>query len=204
VEGDPSMSANLAPSAGQPRLARIALVALFAAGQPLGVAVIYFTWWRPWSWLGVALTAFTPMVAARLATRFFHSAEMRPAMRRYSNRLVVTMAVYFVTLVATTELYRRGLGAGPLGYVLAILPAAPVVGIFLLLARYFREETDEVMRSVVMTSLVWSGAATFCEATVWGFLATFGKAPHLWMWAVPVAFFAQFGVTGPLAGRRLR
>jgi hypothetical protein len=57
---------------------------------------------------------------------------------------------------------------------------------------------------MVMNSLVWSGAATLCEATVWGFLETFGKAPHLWMWAVPVAFFAQLAVTGPLAAWRYR
>lgn len=32
----------------------------------------------------------------------------------------------------------------------------------------------------------------------------FGKAPHLWLWVVPIAFFAQMGVTMPLALRRYR
>jgi hypothetical protein len=198
----PELSASRSRSPS--RSARIALVALAASGLPIGLAIVWLTWWTPWSWIGVALMSFSPMVAARLASYFFRAAEIRPAMRRYSNRLAVTMIVYFLVLLATTQLYQHGLTEGPLGYVLAVLPAAPIVGVFLIYGRYFQEETDEVMRNIVMTSLVWSGAVTLCEATVWGFLETFGKAPNLWMWVVPVAFFAQLAITGPLAGRRYR
>jgi quinol-cytochrome oxidoreductase complex cytochrome b subunit len=125
-------------------------------------------------------------------------------MRRYSTRLMVNMAGYFVLLVAAVEAYQRGWSAGPFGYVLAIVPALPILGLFVLYARYFREETDEVQRAMVMTSLVWSGAASLCEATVWGFLEMFGKAPHIFLWIVPVAFFAQIAITGPLAARRFQ
>ncbi|HEY0438027.1 MAG TPA: hypothetical protein VGC92_15410 [Phenylobacterium sp.] len=188
----------------RPSPAVIGLIALAALGAPAGGLIIWLTWWSPWSWVGVALLSFSPMVAARLVTRYVLDVQMRPAMQRYSNRLVVTMVVYFLVLLASTQLYRQGLAAGPLGYVLALLPAIPILGIFALYARYFREETDEFQRQMLMTSLIWSGAATLCEATVWGFLETFGKAPHVWMWAVPVAFFAQLSITGPLAGRRYR
>jgi hypothetical protein len=198
------MSREITARAPLPRPARIALVALAAAGLPAGLVVVWLTWWNAWSWVGVALMSFSPMFAARLAARFFRAAEMRPAMRRVSNRLAVAMVVYFVTLLAATEAYGDGLAAGSLGYLLAILPAIPILAIFVLYGRYFREETDEVMRNIVMTSLIWSGALTLCEATVWGFLETFGKAPNLWMWVVPVAFFAQFAITGPLAGRKFR
>jgi hypothetical protein len=198
------MSPEITAHAALPRPARIALVALAAAGMPAGLVVVWLTWWSAWSWLGVALMSFSPMLAARLASRFFTVAGMRPAMRRYSNRLAATMVLYFVILLAVTQAYREGLAVGPLGYLLAILPAIPILAIFVLYGRYFREETDEVMRDIVMTSLVWSGALTLCEATVWGFLETFGKAPNLWMWVVPVAFFAQLGITGAVAGRKFR
>jgi hypothetical protein len=181
---------------------RIALVTLVALGVPLGVAIIWLTWWSAVSWVGVFLLAFSPMSAASLVSRFFPSAKFRPAMMRYRDRLGITMVIYFMTLLLTTELYRRGYTAGVLGWALAILPALPIVAIFGLYARYFQEETDEMMRKMVMTSLIWSGALTLCEATVWGFLETFEKVPHLWMWAAPVAFFAQTGITGPLAGRK--
>lgn len=188
----------------RPSPAAIGLVALAALGAPAGGLVLWLTWWSAWSWVGVALLSFSPMVAARLVSRFYPQAQMRPALSRFNNRLVLTMMVYVATLMGTTELYRRGLAAGPLGYLLALLPAIPILGIFALYGRYFREETDEFQRKMVMTSLIWSGAATLCEATVWGFLETFGKAPNVWMWAVPVAFFAQLAITSPLAYRRYR
>jgi quinol-cytochrome oxidoreductase complex cytochrome b subunit len=78
------------------------------------------------------------------------------------------------------------------------------VAIFLIIGQFLREETDEVMGQLIRTALLWSGALTLCEATVWGFLETFDKVPNIWMWVAPVVFFAQLGVTLPLAARRYR
>ena len=189
------------------RAGRVLLVALFAAGLPLGLALAFLGWRADLpllGWTGAGLASFSPMIAARLFSRFFKAAEMRPAMRRYNNRLMVNMIVYFAVLAAAIGLYDRGFTEGPLGYAVAVAPALPILGIFAIIGRFLKEETDEVMRDIVLTSLVWSGALTICEASVWGFLETFGKAPHVWLWVVPVAFFAQLGVTGPLAARRYR
>ena len=198
------MSATMDRAGGPPRRLRIALVVLVAAGFPLGVAIVVATWWSNWSWIGAALMSFSPMAAAMLASRLFKAAQMRPAMRRYGRRLALNMIAYFAVLMAATMLYRRGLTEGPLGYVIAVAPALPIIGVFVIIARFLAEETDEFIRKIVLSSLVWSGALTLCEATVWGFLETFGKAPHVWMWAAPVAFFAQLGITMPLAGRKYR
>lgn len=187
-----------------PRGARIALVALAAAGFPLGVAIVVLSWWGPVSWIGAALMSFAPMVAALLYARFFHRDALRPANRRYQARQSAIMVVYFFVLMGATWLYSRGLTEGPLGYLVAVAPALPIVGIFMAMARYYREETDEVLRTILLTTVVWSGGLTLCEATVWGFLETFGKVPNVWMWAVPVAFFAQMAITGPLSARRFK
>src|SRR5207244_448892 len=56
-----SSNASAPPRRPMSRPVRIALVALFAAGLPFGLAVVYLTWWSPWSWLGVALMSFSPM-----------------------------------------------------------------------------------------------------------------------------------------------
>ena len=194
----------MTPATKGGRLGRIALVGLAAAGAPVGLAVVSLTWWSGWSWAGVALMSLSPMLAAWLFRRFFSSTPMRPAMRRYHRRLTATILVYVTMLLAATHLYDLGLTAGPLGYLIALAPAAPIVGIFLILGQFLREETDEVMREMIRTALLWTGALTLCEATVWGFLETFDKAPNVWMWAVPVAFFAQLGVTLPLAARKFR
>lgn len=186
------------------RGARLALVALVASGLPIGAAIVYFSWWGPVSWFGAALMSFSPMVAALMYGRFFHKDDMRPANRRYRARQTAITIVYFFVIMGATWLYNQGLTDGPIGYVVAIAPALPIVGIFVAMARYYQEETDEVLRTILLTSVVWSGGLTLCEATVWGFLETFGKVPNVWMWAVPIAFFGQLAITGPLASRRFK
>ena len=183
---------------------RLIAIGLGSGGVVIGLAIILLTWGTGWGWAGAALMSFSPMIAARIASRTVAGADMRPAMQRYGNRLIAIMVVYFVVLMGAVALYERGLTAGPLGYVVALVPAAPLVAVFIIMGRLLREETDEFLREVSRTAFMWSGALTLCEATVWGFLETFGKVPHLWMWAVPVAFFAQLGLTGPLAARRYR
>jgi hypothetical protein len=185
------------------RNARMALIALGGGGFLTGLAVVVLNWGHGWAWLGAALMSLSP-TAAGLVGRRLDGGLMRPAIRRYALRQAAITVVYFVVLFAATALYKRGLTEGPLGYLVAVAPAAPILGIFLILHRFLKEETDEMMREVFLSSLVWSGALTLCEATVWGFLETFGKVPHVWMWVVPVAFFAQLGLTGPLAGRKYR
>lgn len=189
---------------GIPRSQRWALVLCVAAGFPLGIGILALTWWSAWSWAGTLLMAFSPMVAVQLYMRLFRAADMRPAMARYSRRLSVTMVVYFVALWGGLMLYERGLTRGALGYVVAVAAAAPIVNVFIVVARLLREERDELARRIMLEALVWSGGLTLCEATVWGFLETFGKVPNVWMWAVPAAFFAQLGISAPLVVRKYR
>jgi hypothetical protein len=144
------------------------------------------------------------MLAALLYVRLFRRQDLRPANRRYQLRQSLLMVAYFVVLMGATLLHERGLTTGPIGYLIAVAPALPLVGVFVAMGRYVKEETDEVMRNHLLTAYMWSGAATLCEATVWGFLETFGKAPNLWMWVVPLLFFGQLAITGPLAARRYR
>lgn len=183
---------------------RLLMIGLGGGGVAMGLAIILLTWGTSWGWAGAALMSFSPMIAARIASRTVDGAAMRPALRRYSNRLFAIVVIYLVTMMGAVALYERGLTAGWLGYLVALAPAAPLVAVFLTMGRLLREETDEFMREVTRTAFVWSGALTLCEATVWGFLETFGKVPHLWMWAVPLAFFAQLGLTGPVAARKYR
>ena len=186
------------------KAARIALVTLAAAGLPVGLAIVYLTWWNAWSWVGTALMAFSPMTAAMLANRFFQSTKMRPAALRYGRRGALIMVIYFLTLMGSVVAYNAGVTQGALGYAIAVAPALPIVGVFVILGQLFKEETDEFVRMMMLRALVWAGALTFAEATVWGFLETFGKVPNVWMWVVPIAFFAQLGITMPLVIRRYR
>jgi len=188
---------------GAPEWIRGALALFSSLGAVIGALMMAFLWGGVWGWVGVIILALA-IVAWGTALRLPTSPERgRPAARRYVLRVVLTMGVaYPILLLSGLWLYKQGLTKGPLGYVAAVAPAAPVVGMFWIFRRFFKEETDEVLRAGLLSALVWSGALTLCEATVWGFLETFGKAPNVWMWAVPAVFFAQLGITIPLAQRR--
>ena len=188
-----------------PGWVRLILTLCASVGALIGALMVAFLWGGAWGWVGLAVIALA-LIAWALLVRLCGAPDDfrgRPAGRRYGRRLAVTMGVvYPILFFAALWLYKHGWASGPLGYPIAIAPALPLVGVFLILQRFLREETDEVLRAGLMAALVWSGALTLCEATIWGFLETFGKAPNVWMWAVPVAFFAQLGITMPLAQRR--
>ena len=190
-----------APSHANQTRRRLA-VTVGVIGALAGVAIIALCWGTGWGWLGAALVSFSPMIAARAAAA--DGTGLRPALRRYGNRLAAIMVAYFAVLMFSVMAYKAGLASGPIGYLIAIAPAVPILGVFLTLGRFLKEESDEFLREVTLKSFVWSAALTLCEATIWGFLETFGKAPHVWMWVVPVAFFAQLGITVPLVARRYR
>ena len=71
-----------------------------------------------------------------------------------------------------------GLRRAPSDILIALAPAAPIVAIFLIIGQFLREETDEVMGQLIRTALLWSGALTLCEATVWGFPGNLRQGPE--------------------------
>jgi len=191
------------PEPGPPQWVSRTLKLVWSFGAILGALLTALLWGGVWGWIGPVILGLA-IVAWGANFCWPRSRDQnRPAGRRYVLRVALTMGVaYPILFFSALWLYKRGLPHGPLGYLIAAAPALPLVGMFLIFQRFLREETDEVLRASLLWALVWSGALTLCEASVWGFLETFGKAPNVWMWAVPLAFFAQLGVTMPLAQRR--
>ena len=95
------------------------------------------------------------------------------AIRRYVLRLVVLMSLYLISLVAAVTAFRANAVSGPPAYVLAILPALPIIGVFWAVMRMLVEEQDEFLRLLhVRQCLVATG---FCLTvmTIWEFLQNF-------------------------------
>ena len=116
------------------------------------------------------------------------------ALRRY-NRSVIILSIFYVALLFTAEaaIGRYGL-AGPIAYLVAILPALPIIGIFAVIGRYLVEESDEYLRMLtVRQTLVASGFA-LTIATAWGFLESFDLAGHFDAYWVAVIWFLGLGV----------
>ena len=127
-----------------------------------------------------------------------------PAARRYYRRVTYTMFVYALLLVVSVVAFTRHHPTGLLAYVLAVLPALPIVGMMVVFGLYLREEKDEVQRAIGVEALVWSTGATLSLTTVWGFLENFVHVPHLQlMWIYPI-FWVFFGISMPMINARYR
>jgi hypothetical protein len=110
------------------------------------------------------------------------------ASRRYVRRFIAAMVLYVVLLVGVIWLLQSAAAPPPpLRYLLAVLPALPILGVVWALGRLLVEETDEVLRARVIQQLLWGSAFALSVSTVWGFLEQLGGAPHLpAYWVFPV------------------
>ena len=157
-----------------------------------------------WAYVGGLGTVAASLAFALLSNRLFRREKIRGPMRRYLLRFGVSMCAYVVLLVTAVSLGRQGLADGPWGYLIALAPSVGVLGAIASVGFYLAEETDEFARANLTQSLLWATAGTLSVATVWGFLETFGKAPHVLAW-VAVPMFAVFmGLAQAVIARRYR
>ena len=123
-----------------------------------------------------------------------------PAARRYNRRVVWLSLAYVALLMAAIYAFRHGLVAGPAAYLVAVLPALPIVGIFAAIGRYLIEEQDEYVRMLMVRQTLWASGFALTLATIWGFLESFGQAGHVDAYYIAVAWFGGLGL-GALINR---
>ncbi|HEY0411807.1 MAG TPA: hypothetical protein VGD66_01540 [Allosphingosinicella sp.] len=119
-----------------------------------------------------------------------------PAQRRYNKRVIALSLAYAVALLGVVWVFRFYRPAGPLAWLLAILPALPLVGVFLTMGRYLVEETDEYLRAVETRKSLIASGFMLTVTTCWGFLQSFGLLPHVDFYWAAVLWFAGLGLGG--------
>lgn len=125
-----------------------------------------------------------------------------PAAQRYRRRAMPTMAVYVVTILGVALVFKHFHPTGPIAWVLAVLPALPILGVIAQMALYLKEETDEFLRNVLVEAMLWGAGLTLVVMTVWGFLEIYAHAPKLpSFWAFPF-FCLGMGLSQPFIRRR--
>jgi MFS family permease len=117
-----------------------------------------------------------------------------PAQRRYNRRVLVLSVVYAALLFPTVYLLSRHLVAGPLAYVVGVLPALAVSGFFWLMGRYLIEETDEYLRMLQIRQLLIATGIALTAATIWGFLEGFDLVRHVVGYAWPIVYFVGLAI----------
>jgi hypothetical protein len=123
-----------------------------------------------------------------------------PAKCRYNIRVIALSAAYAVMLIAATWLFKHHLATGPLAWLVAILPALPIVGIFAAIGLYLVEEQDEYVRMLMVRQTLWGSGFALSIATVWGFLEGFGLVDRVASYDVVILWYAGLGL-GSLVNR---
>jgi len=129
-------------------------------------------------------------------------APLTKAGRRYIYRLAPMMAVYLLFIFIARWTFHHLHPAGFVVYLLAILPALPLVGSLAVVGLYIAEESDEFERSILVQSMLWDLAGAFSISTIWGSLEDFAKAPHISTFNVFLFFWIFMGVSQSFIRRR--
>ena len=112
------------------------------------------------------------------------------AWKRYNWRVVWLSLIYAAFLIAAVYGFKHAMIPAAFKYLVAVLPALPIIGIFGAMGRYLVEEQDEYVRMLMVRQILWASAFTLSIATVWGFLDNFGLVGHAdGYWIVILWFF---------------
>ncbi|MBA4355580.1 MAG: hypothetical protein C0409_12910 [Novosphingobium sp.] len=96
-----------------------------------------------------------------------------PANRRYTIRLFVLMTAYVLFLILAKWMFKRGLAEGALAYVLALLPALPIIGVFWAVMRLLVEQTDEYLRMLMVRQCLFATGFALFVTTIREWLQNF-------------------------------
>jgi hypothetical protein len=117
-----------------------------------------------------------------------------PAKRRYNRRTIALSLIYAALLIAAVWLFKHHHVTGALAWVVAVLPALPIVGIFAAIGVYIVEESDEYLRMLLIRQTLYASGITLSIATVWGFLESFGMVGHVEAYHAAILWFAGLGI----------
>lgn len=123
---------------------------------------------------------------------------------RYIYRLAPMMAIYCLFLFITQWTFHHLHPTGLAIYLLAVLPALPLIGSLVVVGLYLVEESDEFERSILIQSMLWGFGGALAISTIWGFLEDFANAPHISTFYVYVFFWIFMGISTPFIRMRYR
>lgn len=156
-----------------------------AAMAGASLASIYELLAEPWrsivnlAALGLAVPMF---LSCRKQVR--QDGSISPALRVYNRRVLTAGGAYMLCFFTSVWLYDRVPHDSPALWPMALVPVIPLLGMIWAMIRYLDEETDEYLRHRAIMAALVGLAVVLTLGTVWGFLETFGLAPHVWSWWV--------------------
>ena len=126
------------------------------------------------------------------------------ASRSYNYRLLPTMLVYVLFTFIAQWSFHHLHPTGIMVYLLAILPAVPLVGSIAIVGLYIAEESDEFQRSILIKSMLWGFGVALAIGSVWGSLEQFANAPHRSAFYAYLSFWIVNAISGVIIRLRYR
>lgn len=118
-----------------------------------------------------------------------------PAARRYIKSLATLMIAYGFTLFGVSAFFTNHPGVQhPIAYVLGVLPAVPLILVFVAIGRFLQDEPDEYRRLLLTRQALVATGFMLSVATIWGFLENFGLVPHVYAYYGAVLWFGGLGL----------
>jgi hypothetical protein len=127
-----------------------------------------------------------------------------PAVRRFLYRFVVAMLLYILFLVLAVWGFVHFRPTGVVAYMLAVLPALPIIGMLVVVGLYLAEEKDEFVRNMQIQALLGGIGGTLTVVSVWGFLENFTHVPRLDLFLVYPLFWFFVGISTVVVKLRYR
>ena len=122
------------------------------------------------------------------------------AQRRYQKTVILLSIAYMLSLFGVVSFFKNSNPTGLSAYAAAILPAVPIIGIFVAIGRYLLDEEDEYIRSLMVRQTLWASGFPVSVATIWGFLESFEVVGHIEAFYIAVIWFFGLAV-GALINR---
>jgi hypothetical protein len=119
-----------------------------------------------------------------------------PAWKRYNWRVIWLSLAYAAFILTATYGFKHDLFSGVIAYIVAILPALPIIGIFAAIGRYRVEEQDEFLRMIMVRQTLWASGFALSAATIWGFLENFDLTGHFDAYWIVVIWYFGLGLGG--------
>jgi hypothetical protein len=117
-----------------------------------------------------------------------------PAQRRYNRSALLLCAAYALILFGVISFFKNSSPTGVSAYAAAILPALPIIGVFVAMGRYLSDEQDEYIRMLTVRQTLWATGFALSVATIWGFLENFDRVGHVDAYYIAVLWFGGLGI----------
>lgn len=116
------------------------------------------------------------------------------ALRRYNRAIIGLSLAYAGALIGANMAFKGNAPSGMLAYLVAVLPALPIIGMFAAIGHYLNEEQDEYVRVLAVRKTLIASAFALSIATAWGFLESFEVVGHVDSYYIAVLWFGGLGV----------